>query len=256
MKKILKITAMIMAATMVLALTGCTSSSSSSSNGTKTVDYKTDGTVEDQFALPQEGEEIAVFNVEGYGTFKARLFPEVAPKAVENFTTLAKQGAYNGVPFHRIVEDFMIQTGDTTQNGGDGKSIFDGNFPIELNKSVHHYTGALAMARTNDLQNGQSTQFYVVSNDSVKSYTDAMWQQYETQTGKEYSDEVKAAYNEHGGAPSLDMQYTVFGQVFEGLDVVNQIAAVEVTENEQTGEVSQPTTPVILTSVEIVPYQA
>lgn len=216
----------------------------------------------DQFAMPEEGETIVVFHVKDYGVFKARLFPEAAPKAVENFLSLARDGKYNGVSFHRVIEDFMIQTGDTTQVGQDGNSIYGEGFGIEPDARLRHYTGALAMARTADTEKGQSTQFYVVNNQSNRSLSQDDWDYYESAMKQNYGvtvtypEEVQALYQEHGGAPHLDMMYTVFGQVFEGLDVVDAISKVEVELNTETGETtpSVPTTPVILESIEVVEY--
>ena len=247
---------------MTLGLTGCadtssetSSSASSSSSTSQSNSYETDAVITDQMAMPQPGEQIAVFNVEGYGTFQARLFPEAAPKAVENFVELASEGAYNGVPFHRGGEDFMIQSGDTTLNGGDGQSIYGSGFGVELNESLHHYTGALAVARTSSKSSGQSTQFYIVSNQSTKDYTDADWNALEKQTGVAFDEATRAAYQQYGGAPSLDMNYTVFGQVFAGQEVVDAIAAASVELNPQTGENSAPNPEIILSSVEITTYQ-
>lgn len=244
---------------MTLGLVGCSSdtsqTASTSSSSSQSTNYVTDAEITDQMEMPEIGEQIAVFNVEGYGTFKARLFPEAAPKAVENFVELASSGAYNGVPFHRVVEDFMIQSGDTTLNGGDGESIYGSGFAVELNESLHHYTGALAVARTSSKSSGQGTQFYIVSNESAKEYTDSEWNALEKQMGITFDNDTRAAYQQYGGAPSLDMSYTIFGQVFEGQDVVDAIAAASVELNSQTGETSSPNPEIILSSVEITTYQ-
>lgn len=256
-KGLFKAVAMVTAGAMLFGITGCgngksNSSSSSSSQQSAVEKYLTDGVVDDQFASPQPGEEYAVLTVGGYGVIKMRLFPEVAPKAVENFKTLAKQGAYTGVPFHRIVEDFMIQSGDTSRVGGTGDSIYGEGFAVELNESVHHFSGALAVARTSDMDNGQSTQFYIVSNQSVKNYTEAMWDQIQQRTGTNYSEDTRALYKEYGGAPSLDMQYTIMGQVFEGQDVVDKIASAETKAGSNGGENSEPSTPILISSLQIL----
>lgn len=240
------------------------SSSSKASTSSQSASKEIVGLVEDapevdQFAPPEQGEEIAVLEVEGYGTIKMRLFPENAPKAVENFKTLAKDGKYDGVPFHRVIKDFMIQTGDTSLNGGDGKDIWGSGFGIEVSDTLHHYSGAVAMARTNDMKAGQSSQFYIVSNEDIKPMSAAEFDSYEAQvsaTGNKltYSQEVRNTYNEKGGAAFLDMQYTVFGQVFEGLDVVNQIAAVECGPG-QDGAMSSPVKEVVITKAQIVAYE-
>lgn len=240
------------------------SSSSKSSTSSQSASKEIVGLVEnapevDQFAPPEQGEEIAVLEVEGYGTIKMRLFPDNAPKAVENFKTLAKEGKYDGVPFHRVIKDFMIQTGDTSLNGGDGKDIWGSGFGIEVSDTLHHYSGAVAMARTNDMKAGQSSQFYIVSNENIKQIADSQFDSFETQRSAAgnsvtYSDKVRELYNEKGGYPPLDMQYTVFGQVFEGLDVVNQIAAVE-CEMGQDGALSSPVEKVVISKAQIVAYE-
>lgn len=240
------------------------SSSSKASTSSQSASKEIVGLVEnapevDQFAPPEQGEEIAVLEVEGYGTIKMRLFPDNAPKAVENFKTLAKEGKYDGVPFHRVIKDFMIQTGDTSLNGGDGKDIWGSGFGIEVSDTLHHYSGAVAMARTNDMKAGQSSQFYIVSNENIKQIADSQFDSFETQRSAAgnsvtYSDKVRELYNEKGGYPPLDMQYTVFGQVFEGLDVVNQIAAVE-CEMGQDGALSSPVEKVVISKAQIVAYE-
>lgn len=240
------------------------SSSSKSSTSSQSASKEIVGLVEnapevDQFAPPEQGEEIAVLEVEGYGTIKMRLFPDNAPKAVENFKTLAKEGKYDGVPFHRVIKDFMIQTGDTSLNGGDGKDIWGSGFGIEVSDTLHHYSGAVAMARTNDMKAGQSSQFYIVSNENIKQIADSQFDSFETQRSAAgnsvtYSDKVRELYNEKGGYPPLDMQYTVFGQVFEGLDVVNQIAAVE-CEMGQDRQMSSPVEKVVISKAQIVAYE-
>lgn len=240
------------------------SSSSKSSTSSQSASKEIVGLVEnapevDQFAPPEQGEEIAVLEVEGYGTIKMRLFPDNAPKAVENFKTLAKEGKYDGVPFHRVIKDFMIQTGDTSLNGGDGKDIWGSGFGIEVSDTLHHYSGAVAMARTNDMKAGQSSQFYIVSNEDIQQIADSQFDSFETQLSAAgnsvtYSDKVRELYNEKGGYPPLDMQYTVFGQVFEGLDVVNQIAAVE-CEMGQDGALSSPVEKVVISKAQIVAYE-
>ncbi len=259
-----KVLAVLLSGAMVTGLTGCSSSDSSSASSSKASSsssssassntYITDAVVEDQLAPPEIGEQIAVINVEGYGTIKCRLFPEAAPKAVENFVTLAEQGQYNGDPFHRVIEDFMIQTGDTTLTGGDGQSIYGSGFEVELNESLHHYNGALAAARTDSKSSGQSTQFYIVSSQGAKEdVTDSQWENLKKTAN--LTDETIATYKEVGGYPSLDMQYTVFGQVFEGQDVVDAIAACPKDSNPGSdGALSVPNPPVTISSIEITTY--
>ncbi|MEM1486123.1 peptidylprolyl isomerase [Oscillospiraceae bacterium PP1C4] len=94
------------------------------------------------------------------GTIKIRLFPEQAPKAVENFIGLSKKGYYNGVTFHRVISDFMIQSGDPTATGAGGESIFGAPFEDEFSDLLHNFRGALSMANAGYATNG--SQFFIV----------------------------------------------------------------------------------------------
>ena len=108
---------------------------------------------------PQKGEDIAVMET-SLGTIKLRFFPEQAPMAVENFLTLAKEGYYDGVSFHRVMSDFMIQGGDPTGTGTGGKSIYTdvagnrGYFQDEFSDRLFHFRGALSMANSGSDTNG------------------------------------------------------------------------------------------------------
>ena len=248
------------------SITGCSNTQTSSSSSQSSASSQdqavasslvTEGKIENQLALPEKGEQIAIFHVKNYGIIKCRLFPQVAPKAVQNFIGLAQKGKYNNVPFHRVIEDFMIQS------GGNSDSIYGSGFNVELNPSLHHYNGALCAARTNSQTSGQSSQFYIVSSNNGKTadfdkISQSINQQYKQKGSKitlEYTDIVKNKYKEVGGYPGLDMQYTVFGQTFEGQDVINKIASCpKNSEVSATGEKSTPDPEVILEKVEIVNY--
>lgn len=157
------------------------------------------------------------------GVMKIKLFPDIAPKAVENFMTHAKNGYYDGLTFHRVMNDFMLQTGDPTGTGGGGESIYGAPFEDEFNDHLVNIRGALSMANAGPGTNG--SQFFIVQ---APEATADMF-------ATEYPQEVKDAYLEQGGTPWLDGKHTVFGQVIEGLDVVDAIAAVE-TENDKPVE--------------------
>jgi peptidyl-prolyl cis-trans isomerase B (cyclophilin B) len=124
------------------------------------------------------------------GTFVMELYPKVAPKTVENFETLVKKGFYNGLTFHRVVPDFVVQGGDPdgTGMGGPGYTV-----PAEIDKNEHHLRGTVATARTGDQVNpnreSSGSQFYICLKPQ----------------------------------PGLDGDYTIFGGVIKGMDVVDQI---------------------------------
>ena len=159
------------------------------------------------------------------GTIKMCFYPEYAPKAVENFLTHAKEGYYDGLTFHRIIQDFMIQGGDPNGNGTGGESIWGEGFGEEISENLRHFRGAVCMAKS-QLPNSQGSQFYIVDGidipDSLlKQMEDAQWPQ-----------AVIDAYQELGGYPMLDYGYTVFGQVFEGMDVVDELIDNAITEDD------------------------
>lgn len=193
----------------------------------------------------QEGEEIAVITVKGYGEIKVRFFPDEAPKAVENFTTHAKEGYYDGLTFHRVIADFMIQGGDPKGDGTGGESIWGEGFGPEPSDKLYHFPGALCMAQSS-MPNSIGSQFYIVQGDAV---TEEYLEQVEAYRGETYPDAVKEKYLELGGTPHLDGDYTVFGQVFEGMDVVEKIADCETDGNDM------PVQTVTIEKIEVVEYQ-
>ena len=231
-----KFIALILAIPLILLVTGCEEKQTESSGGAETNGLS-------QFTKPAAGDTIAVITVKDYGEIKIRFFPNVAPKAVENFLTHARNGYYNGLPFHRIMKDFMIQGGDPKGNGTGGESIWGGGFKVEISNILRHYSGALSMARSDSIES-QGSQFFIVQNENIKPFTDAQWKNVETKakdTAKKnktpavtFSKEVKENYAKYGGSPHLDGSYTVFGQVYEGLSVVNKIAAVRIQSDGQT----------------------
>lgn len=167
------------------------------------------------------------------GTMQIKLFPDIAPKAVENFLTHAEEGYYDGLTFHRIIEDFMLQTGDPTGTGGGGESIYGAPFEDEFHDHLFNIRGALSMANAGPGTNG--SQFFIVQAPAVA----------EKDLTGEYPDEIQEVYLEQGGAFWLDGKHTVFGQVIEGMDVVDAIAEVE-TEQEK------PVEDVTIDSIEIL----
>lgn len=213
-----------------------------------------------QLDPPTIGEEIVVMTT-SMGTVKIRLFPEEAPKAVENFKGLIGQNYYDGVIFHRVINNFMIQGGDPTGTGMGGESFFGQDFEIELSDKLFHFRGALAMANTG-MENSNSSQFYIVQCPDVTQVTfdNLAYYGYPVEY---FPENVINKYFEVGGTPSLDANiypegmmvgYTVFGQVFEGMDVVDAIAGVETTTNAM-GEKSVPVEPVTIISAELAIYE-
>ena len=153
------------------------------------------------------------------GDFTLELFPEVAPKTVENFVTHAKNGYYNGVIFHRVIEDFMIQGGDPTGTGMGGESIYGRTFEDEFSREAFNLYGTLSMANAGPNTNG--SQFFIVTAKQVpaqmlKQLKDGGW-----------PEEIVEEYAKVGGTPWLDHRHTVFGRVVEAMDVVLKIEGVE-----------------------------
>ncbi|HFI0716721.1 TPA: peptidylprolyl isomerase [Streptococcus suis] len=258
---------LILALTSTILLTACASnsttstSSSSSSSSSSTLATTTDTTASSQYAkdlayainnpdasFPQLSSDIAeneaavkIKTTEGDITIK--LFPEQAPLTVENFLTHAKNGYYNGTIFHRVIKDFMIQGGDPLGNGTGGESIWAGKgttidagygFKDEISAFLYNIRGSLSMANAGAGTNG--SQFFINQN------TTDMSSQLSTSS---YPGKIIEAYK-NGGNPNLDGKHTVFGQVIEGMDIVDKIASVETDSSDK------PKTDVKIEAIEIV----
>jgi peptidyl-prolyl cis-trans isomerase B (cyclophilin B) len=172
------------------------------------------------------------------GTIKIKLFPEQAPKTVENFITHSKDGYYDGLKFHRVIKDFMIQGGDPNGNGMGGESIYGESFEDEFSPELFNLRGALSMANAGPDTNG--SQFFIVQ----KSDIDPKLEDQMKSAG--FPAEIIDAYMENGGTPWLDQKHTVFGQVVEGMDIVDKIANVEVGANDLPKE------DVVIESIKVV----
>lgn len=301
--KAMRLLALLMAAALAVpVLSGC-------SNGTTTDggDESTDngdialnevGTVYTdkdygfQLEKPTAGDTIAVMHT-SMGNISLRLFPEAAPKAVENFTTHAKEGYYNGLIFHRVMDDFMIQGGDPKGNGTGGESIWGEPFEDEFDQKLLNLRGSLSMANSGANTNG--SQFFInqapassfsgkdqfvsqeelYKSEDFQTQVSAYYRQNESQLKSTYKswtdyyqalllqlapvasmvpDEVWTLYEQNGGNIHLDGAWrssgghTVFGQVFEGMDVVDAIAKVETDDN------NKPLEDVVINSIEITEY--
>ena len=232
-----------------------------------------------QLEKPKKGDEVAIMHT-NMGDISMRFFKESAPKAVENFITHAKDGYYDGIVFHRVINDFMIQGGDPTATGTGGESIWGKEFEDEFDENLLNLRGSVSMANAGPGTNG--SQFFInqakpesFSWDSLETNWNNFAQQYDQTDDKTgifsyystsgytglynstlASDNVKQLYTENGGNATLDGAYnagkrghSVFAQVYEGLDVVDKIAGVEV--NEQ----SKPLKDVVIESIDVVKYK-
>ena len=171
------------------------------------------------FREPKSGDTIVIMHT-NFGDVKFLMFPEVAPKTVENFVTHAKESYYDGLIFHRVIDGFMIQGGDPTGTGRGGESIWGDAFEDEFSPEAHNFRGALSMANAGPDTNG--SQFFIVQAGPVD---ERMVPMLARQYGVKLDEETKAKYAELGGTPWLDNHHTVFGQVIEGMDVVDTIAS-------------------------------
>lgn len=222
-----------------------------------------------QLDPPQKGEEIAVVTMQSGETFKLRFFPDEAPKAVYNFKLHAIQGYYDGLTFHRIVKNFMIQGGDPQGDGYGGESVWGEPFADEFSANLLNIDGAVSMANSGANTNG--SQFFINTTDGAQ----IQWDNYELGFEQYQADpdaftayygrwikmdvvpeEMKTLYNEHGGNAHLDGYYcttgeghTVFAQVFEGMDNVMSLSKTEVKENGST-----PVEDVVIEKIEIITY--
>jgi cyclophilin family peptidyl-prolyl cis-trans isomerase len=163
------------------------------------------------------------------GDIKVELYNDT-PKHRDNFVKLVKEGFYNGSPFHRIIKGFMVQGGGAPA----GKTEVTYRIPAEILPNHFHKKGALAAARMGDQVNpkkeSSGSQFYLVQGEK---YTDAQLTQFEAQMGKKFTPEQRKAYTTVGGTPHLDAGYTVFGEVIEGLDVIDKLAAVQTAAGDK-----------------------
>ena len=200
------------------------------------------GMVEKELHFPQ----VDIETVEGpiatiktnHGDMHIKLFPEHAPKTVANFIALSKDGYYDGVIFHRIIKDFMIQGGDPTGTGMGGESIYGQSFEDEFSEELYNVRGALSMANAGPNTNG--SQFFIVQNQhlpySKKEIARGGW-----------PEPIAEIYAEQGGTPHLDRRHTVFGQLADeaSYEVLDAIAGVE------TGAMDKPVEDVVIETIEI-----
>lgn len=235
---------------MTSLMVGCgntTSSESQSTQSTKTTmsteDTSSYSKEEDiQIMSPKKGDTIAILSVKGYGDIKVRFFDQFAPKAVENFVTHAKKGYYDGLTFHRVINDFMIQGGDPKGDGTGGESIWGTPFENEIVDELLPIRGALCMANAGPDTNG--SQFFIVQAGEISKETMELYRAQVELTNAEAE-----KFIENGGTPWLKGGYTVFGQVYEGMDIVDKIAQVSTDDSDK------PKDSVIIKKVTITTYE-
>lgn len=237
-----------------------------------------------QLEMPQKGEQIAIIHTDE-GDIYMRFFPEAAPKAVENFLTHAKNGYYDGLKFHRVINEFMVQGGDPEGTGSGGESVWGGAFEDEFSDHLFNLRGAVAMA--NSGKDTNKSQFFI-NHASAETFAATPWSEredywkntvfpllsdaytngtYESFLAGPYAsnltdtdlvpEEVQALYAENGGNIHLDGAFnaadkghTVFAQVFKGMDVVDKLAAVEVDADSYV-----PVADILINSVEVTTYE-
>lgn len=234
---LLKKTAAFLAiAGIALNVNGCGSSNDNASTSIVTEAPTQDASY--QTSDPKEGDLVAIISFESFGDVKIKLFPDEAPKAVENFTTHAKEGYYNGLTMHRIIGNFMIQGGDPNGNGTGGESIWGEPFEDEIVEYLNQIRGSLCMANAGPDTNG--SQFFITQcpDTNISGYENSL-----TPLQREM-------YETYGGYPSLTGGYTVFGQVYEGMDVVDAISHVETDTTTNA-----PLNPVTISNITIENYK-
>ena len=193
-----------------------------------------------QLETVKSGDTVAVMHT-NMGDIEIKLFPEHAPKTAENFTTHAKNGYYNGLIFHRVINDFMIQGGDPTGTGMGGESIWGHSFEDEFDPQLHNLRGALCMANAGPNTNG--SQFFIVQ---AKETPANMLEQMKDLADNGFPPEITEAYAKMGGTPWLYFRHTVFGQVVNGMDTVDAIAQTAVGANDK------PVNDVVINGIDII----
>lgn len=180
----------------------------------------------DQLSLPQKGETVAEIIIKDFGSIHVKFFEKEAPKAVENFITHARDGYYDGLTFHRVIKDFMIQGGDPEGIGSGGKSIWGTAFEDEFADNLQPLRGALCMANSGPSTNG--SQFFIVQ--TAGKYDAATLTDFATKSGFSFSEDALTKYANIGGTPWLFKAHTVFGQAYEGEEILDAVVQTSVDE--------------------------
>ncbi|MGN0984143.1 MAG: peptidylprolyl isomerase [Gemmiger sp.] len=206
---------------------------------------------ERQFIAPAEGDTIAIFTT-SMGEIRAVLYPDAAPMAVSNFVGLARTGYYDNTILWRVEYGFAVQGGDATGTGSGGSTIWSNNaYPLEADPSLRHYAGALCAAfAQGGEQTGGNSQFYFVT--ALPDSVTADRQEQLRQNG--YTEEQIAAYAAAGGLPYLDNTDTVFGQIYEGMEIVDKMACAETQKDENGEATTTPAQDITIQSITIAAY--
>ena len=211
-----------LALALTVLLTGC--GPRGGAQAAQTVSRPAVESAEPQYTRPVQGDTIAVFETSA-GTFRAVLFREEAPQACDNFIGLAQSGFYNGLTFTHVENGFVVKAGQGAD--GRGTTIWNGNrYPVEATDRLHHYSGALCAAT--DGSGDCASVFYVMQ--TLPGSAAVTQELVDQMNAAGYRAEVVSTYQTAGGAPYLDYTDTVFGQIYDGMAVVDSIAQAEVDE--------------------------
>lgn len=193
-----------------------------------------------QTNAPVLGDTVATIKT-NMGDIRIKLFVNEVPKTAKNFIELAKKNYYTGIIFHRVIKDFMIQGGDPTGTGMGGESIYGEKFEDEFDPRLHNIRGALSMANAGPNTNG--SQFFIVQ--SGEEIPEHLLAQMEQLRDRGFPEDTIEDYKALGGTPWLDFKHSVFGQVCDGMEVVDSIA------NVKTGMGDRPVHDVVIEGIDI-----
>lgn len=285
MKHPIRVLSAALSALLLFSLAGC-SADEPTNNVTTAYADKEAGF---QLEAPAIGEQVAIMHT-SKGDITLRFFPEAAPKAVQNFKEHAEKGYYDGLIFHRVIEDFMIQGGDPKGNGTGGESIWGGKFEDEFDQKLLNLTGAVSMANSGPNTNG--SQFFINQKSAAAfgtrdDYTEKAMQQqfkdsynqlvgmYGSQFTSQFKDwkafynsqytetyiydwipsEVWDLYEKHGGNISLDGAWRKTGGHTVFAQVISGMDVVEAIAAVSTDDNDKPLKDVTIDSIELVPYE-
>ncbi len=227
-----KILSLVMALSLAFCLAACAGKSSTDGSN------KTESSVL-QLNAPSEGDTIVTI-VTDKGTIKAVIYDELVPNTASNFISLVESGYYDGMVIHKVIKDFVMQLGDKTLKGDGGESSTGHGIEPEFRDDLHSYTGSLGMVTYGD--GLEYSQFFIVAGSQVsEEYINEM-------RDAGYDEDVIDTFSKIGGQPGFDYVYTVFGQVFEGMDTVTEIVS------QDTDKYNRPKKDITVKSITISTY--